>query len=70
MERFKKLNTFSERVCVFLQLMSEFVLSAWLCLLIDWILLKDPGTATLNQQQDPQLTLSESKIDIDIPTTS
>lgn len=36
--------------CVFLQLMSEFVLSALLCLLIDWILLKDPGIATLNQE--------------------
>lgn len=33
----------------FLQLMSEFVLPAWLCLLMDWILFKEPITATFNQ---------------------
>lgn len=31
---------------LFLQLMSEFVLSARLCLLIDWILFRDPGMTT------------------------
>lgn len=30
--------------------MSECALCAWLCLLIDWILFNDLGTATLNQQ--------------------
>ena len=32
--------------------MSELVLSARLCLLTDWILFKDPGSATLNHQDN------------------
>lgn len=44
----------------FLQLMSEFVLPAWLCLLMDWILFKEPVTATFNQQQNIELVQSNS----------
>lgn len=41
----------SEGVFVFLQLMSELVLSARLCLLTDWILFKDPGSATFESSK-------------------
>lgn len=32
--------------------MSEFVLPAWLCLLMDWILFREPGMVTFNQPQN------------------
>lgn len=51
-------NMNGDRGCLFLQLMSELVLPAWLCLLMDWILRKDPGIAALNQQQMTWLMLS------------
>lgn len=46
----------------FLQLMSELVLSARLCLLIDWILLNDAGGATLNHKEMKQKKLETHRV--------
>lgn len=43
--------------------MSELVLPAWLCLLMDWILFKEPGTATFSTAAATERTASS----VDLP---